>query len=138
MAARVLPLRAGPQTATPYTRRTAIVMGLLVGVAYWLLSLPAVGLAVGLVAGLAAGVVTALWLGRSEIPLMLAPFYDRGPEVLAPSVWGRVPWRSRVLNARKRVIGELSTRSDEFRVRWAAHNAPIHTTGVKLIHPPAF
>jgi hypothetical protein len=32
------------------------------------------------------------------------------------------------------LIGELSTRSDEFRVRWAAHNVRIHTTGVKLIH----
>ena len=34
------------------------------------------------------------------------------------------------------VIGELSTRSDEFRVRWAAHNVRIHTSGVKLIHHP--
>jgi transcriptional regulator with XRE-family HTH domain len=34
------------------------------------------------------------------------------------------------------LIGELSTRSDEFRVRWAAHDVRIHTTGVKLIHHP--
>ncbi len=34
------------------------------------------------------------------------------------------------------LIGELSTRSDQFRVRWAAHNVQIHTTGVKLIHHP--
>ena len=34
------------------------------------------------------------------------------------------------------LIGELSTRSDEFRVRWAAHNVRIHATGVKLIHHP--
>jgi transcriptional regulator with XRE-family HTH domain len=34
------------------------------------------------------------------------------------------------------LIGELSTRSDEFRVRWAAHNVRIHTTGVKLLHHP--
>jgi hypothetical protein len=34
------------------------------------------------------------------------------------------------------LIGELSTRSDEFRVRWAAHNVRIHTTGVKLVHHP--
>jgi transcriptional regulator with XRE-family HTH domain len=34
------------------------------------------------------------------------------------------------------LIGELSTRNDEFRVRWAAHNVRIHTTGVKLIHHP--
>jgi transcriptional regulator with XRE-family HTH domain len=35
------------------------------------------------------------------------------------------------------LIGELSTHSDEFRVRWAAHHVRIHTAGVKLIHHPA-
>jgi transcriptional regulator with XRE-family HTH domain len=35
------------------------------------------------------------------------------------------------------LIGELSTRRDEFRVRWAAHNVQIHTTGLKRIHHPA-
>jgi transcriptional regulator with XRE-family HTH domain len=34
------------------------------------------------------------------------------------------------------LIGQLSTRSDGFRRRWAAHNVRIHTTGVKLIHHP--
>ncbi|MFD3808169.1 hypothetical protein ACFWSF_24595 [Streptomyces sp. NPDC058611] len=34
------------------------------------------------------------------------------------------------------VIGELSTRSEEFRRRWAAHNVRMHTTGVKLLHHP--
>ena len=34
------------------------------------------------------------------------------------------------------LIGELSTRSDQFRGRWAAHHVRIHTTGVKLIHHP--
>jgi transcriptional regulator with XRE-family HTH domain len=34
------------------------------------------------------------------------------------------------------LIGQLSTRSDEFRIRWAAHNVRIHSTGVKLIHHP--
>jgi hypothetical protein len=34
------------------------------------------------------------------------------------------------------LIGELSTRSDEFQVRWAAHNVRIHTTGIKLLHHP--
>jgi transcriptional regulator with XRE-family HTH domain len=29
------------------------------------------------------------------------------------------------------LVGELSTRSDEFRVRWAAHNVRRHTTGTK-------
>jgi len=34
------------------------------------------------------------------------------------------------------LVGELSTRSDEFRVRWAAHNVRFHRTGVKRIHHP--
>jgi transcriptional regulator with XRE-family HTH domain len=34
------------------------------------------------------------------------------------------------------LIGELSTRSDDFRVRWAAHNVRIHSTGVKLLDHP--
>ncbi|MEU7748261.1 helix-turn-helix transcriptional regulator [Nonomuraea sp. NPDC049158] len=34
------------------------------------------------------------------------------------------------------LIGELSTRSEDFRRRWAAHNVRIHTTGVKLLHHP--
>jgi transcriptional regulator with XRE-family HTH domain len=32
------------------------------------------------------------------------------------------------------LVGELSTRSDEFRTRWAAHNVRIHRTGVKHFH----
>jgi MmyB-like transcription regulator ligand binding domain len=35
------------------------------------------------------------------------------------------------------LMRELSARSDQFRVRWAAHNVRIHSTGVKLIHHPA-
>jgi transcriptional regulator with XRE-family HTH domain len=34
------------------------------------------------------------------------------------------------------LIGELSTRSEEFRTRWAAHNVRIHRTGVKDFHHP--
>ena len=34
------------------------------------------------------------------------------------------------------LIGELSTRSDEFRARWAAHNVRFHRTGTKHIHHP--
>ncbi len=35
------------------------------------------------------------------------------------------------------LIGELSTRSDEFRTRWAAHNVRSHQTGAKRLHHPA-
>jgi transcriptional regulator with XRE-family HTH domain len=34
------------------------------------------------------------------------------------------------------LVGELSTRSDEFRVRWAAHNVRFHRTGAKRIQHP--
>jgi transcriptional regulator with XRE-family HTH domain len=34
------------------------------------------------------------------------------------------------------LVGELSTRSDEFRVRWAAHNVRQHITGIKHFHHP--
>ena len=32
------------------------------------------------------------------------------------------------------LVGELSTRSAEFRTRWAAHNVRFHDTGVKELH----
>ena len=35
------------------------------------------------------------------------------------------------------LIGELSTLSEEFRTRWAAHDVRIHRTGVKQFHHPA-
>lgn len=34
------------------------------------------------------------------------------------------------------LIGELSTRSEEFRVRWADHNVRLHITGRKAMHHP--
>jgi transcriptional regulator with XRE-family HTH domain len=34
------------------------------------------------------------------------------------------------------LVGELSTRSEEFRTRWAAHNVRIHQTGAKHFHHP--
>ncbi|GEM31498.1 transcriptional regulator [Nocardia neocaledoniensis NBRC 108232] len=34
------------------------------------------------------------------------------------------------------LVGELSTRSEEFRVRWAKHNVRLHYTGTKHFHHP--
>ncbi|SDC93866.1 helix-turn-helix domain-containing protein [Glycomyces harbinensis] len=34
------------------------------------------------------------------------------------------------------LIGELVTRSDAFRVRWASHDVRFHRTGVKRLHHP--
>ena len=45
---------------------------------------------------------------------------------------GRDPYDRRLSD----LIGELSTRSDEFRVRWAAHNVKFHRTGTKTLHHP--
>jgi transcriptional regulator with XRE-family HTH domain len=45
---------------------------------------------------------------------------------------GRDPYDKRLSD----LIGELSTRSDEFRVRWAAHDVKLHRTGVKRFHHP--
>ena len=45
---------------------------------------------------------------------------------------GRDPYDKRLTD----LIGELSTRSDEFRVRWAAHDVTLHRNGVKRFHHP--
>lgn len=45
---------------------------------------------------------------------------------------GRDPYDKRLTD----LIGELSTRSEEFRVRWAAHNVKSHRTGTKRFHHP--
>jgi transcriptional regulator with XRE-family HTH domain len=34
------------------------------------------------------------------------------------------------------LIGELCTRSEDFRIRWAAHDVRLHRTGLKHIHHP--
>lgn len=34
------------------------------------------------------------------------------------------------------LVGELSTRSDAFRIRWAGHNVHLHGTGAKRYHHP--
>lgn len=45
---------------------------------------------------------------------------------------GRDPYDKRLSD----LIGELSTRSAEFRVRWAAHDVNLHRSGVKRFHHP--
>jgi hypothetical protein len=34
------------------------------------------------------------------------------------------------------IVGELSTRSEDFRARWGAHNVRLHRTGGKQLHHP--
>jgi transcriptional regulator with XRE-family HTH domain len=45
---------------------------------------------------------------------------------------GRNPYDKKLVE----LIGELSTRSEDFRTRWAAHNVGFHRTGHKKLHHP--
>ena len=48
------------------------------------------------------------------------------------STAGRNPYDKRLTD----LVGELSTRSEEFRRRWAAHDVRFHRTGLKRLHHP--
>jgi transcriptional regulator with XRE-family HTH domain len=45
---------------------------------------------------------------------------------------GRDPYDRALID----LVGELSTRSEDFRVRWATHNVKFHRTGIKHFHHP--
>jgi transcriptional regulator with XRE-family HTH domain len=45
---------------------------------------------------------------------------------------GRNPYDKQLIE----LIGELSTRSEDFRTRWAAHNVRFHRAGSKRLHHP--
>jgi transcriptional regulator with XRE-family HTH domain len=45
---------------------------------------------------------------------------------------GRDPYDKRLSD----LVGELSTRSEDFRRRWAAHHVKLHRTGVNRFHHP--
>ena len=65
-------------------------------------------------------------------------FYKDWETVANDVVWllraeaGRDPY-DRALSD---LVGELSTRSEDFRVRWATHNVKFHRTGIKRFHHP--
>ena len=62
------------------------------------------------------------------------PEWERlASDLVAPALAGRAQPYDRNLQD---LIGELSTRSDEFRVRWAAHNVRFHRTGTKRLQHP--
>lgn len=61
--------------------------------------------------------------------------WDRGADDIAAmlrSEAGRNPYDKQLVE----LIGELSTRSEDFRTRWAAHNVRFHRTGHKQLHHP--
>ena len=61
--------------------------------------------------------------------------WERGADDIAAmlrSEAGRNPYDKQLIE----LIGELSTRSEDFRTRWAAHNVRFHRTGHKKLHHP--
>jgi hypothetical protein len=67
--------------------------------------------------------------GRARAPHRRSPRWRTGrtsPEA------GRNPYDKKLVE----LIGELSTRSEDFRSRWAAHNGRFHRTGHKKLHHP--
>lgn len=61
--------------------------------------------------------------------------WDRAADDIAAmlrSEAGRNPYDRKLVE----LIGELSTRSEDFRARWAAHNVRFHRTGHKKLHHP--
>jgi transcriptional regulator with XRE-family HTH domain len=65
----------------------------------------------------------------------LYPDWERGADdavALLRAEAGRDPYDRELTD----LIGELSTRSEEFRARWADHNVRLHQTGAKLFHHP--
>ena len=61
--------------------------------------------------------------------------WDRGADDIAAmlrSEAGRNPYDKQLIE----LIGELSTRSEDFRTRWAAHDVRFHRTGHKKLHHP--
>jgi transcriptional regulator with XRE-family HTH domain len=65
----------------------------------------------------------------------LYPDWERGANdavALLRAEAGRDPYDRELTD----LIGELSTRSEEFRARWADHNVRLHQTGAKRFHHP--
>lgn len=63
------------------------------------------------------------------------PNWERAADDIAAmlrSEAGRNPHDQQLIE----LIGELSTRSEDFRTRWAAHNVRFHRTGLKKLHHP--
>ena len=61
--------------------------------------------------------------------------WDRAADDIAAmlrSEAGRNPYDKKLVE----LIGELSTRSEDFRTRWAAHNVRFHRSGHKKLHHP--
>jgi hypothetical protein len=85
--------------------------------------------------------------GTSPVNLARFCFLDPAAEDLYPD-WGNAAdttvnllrteaGRDPYSKALTDLVGELATRSDDFRTRWAAHNVRLHHTGVKHFQHPS-
>ena len=72
------------------------------------------------------------WIRRRATSIPTGSGWPRISSATLRSQAGRNPYDRNLQD----LIGELSTRSDEFRVRWAAHNVRFHRTGTKRLHHP--
>jgi hypothetical protein len=59
------------------------------------------------------------------------PGGDLDDEVRLPS--RSLGWQQSRLSGLSALIGQLSTRSQEFRTRWAAHDVKAHRAGAKVV-----
>ncbi len=64
------------------------------------------------------------------------PEWDKGADDIVATLRGYAA-QSPLDSGLTDLIGELVTRSDDFRARWAAHNVRHHRTGLKRLHHPA-
>ena len=63
------------------------------------------------------------------------PDWDQGADEIVATLRGYAGQRPHDKGLTD-LIGELVTRSDEFRMRWARHNVRFHRLGIKRIHHP--
>ncbi|MCC2031085.1 helix-turn-helix transcriptional regulator [Microbacterium allomyrinae] len=78
----------------------------------------------------------ALWTFLSPAARLYYPDWEQGADSVVASLRsdaGRTPHDKGLTD----LIGELVTRSDDFRQRWAKHDVRFHRVGTKRIHHPA-
>jgi len=72
---------------------------------------------------------------NEEASRQFYPDWEKGADDIVAALRGYAGERPRDKQLTD-LIGELVTRSDAFRTRWAAHNVRFHRGGVKRIHHP--
>ena len=83
----------------------------------------------------AAAELRPLHLPRPAPPARFYPDWDHAADIcvaILRTEAGRDPHDKDLHD----LVGELSTRSDDFRTRWGAHNVRPHGTGTKRFHHP--